>query len=179
MRFEQISISLLAFSLAIIIGAGCGDAPTSASFQEAQKIHEQLDRLAAELHDELQLAVGDVEVQIEANLAAGDSIFAMRLERVESQLGELDVRFHDWESTVVPLPGATCDHDHAHDHDYDHAHDHGHAHDNGSGVSLEGMTDEAILEIQQALMAELTQIGVLLKEVKSSLQNVGNEDDTE
>jgi hypothetical protein len=41
------------------------------------------------------------------------------------------------------------------------------------------MSDEAILEIQQALMAELTQIGVLLKEVKSSLQNVGNEDDTE
>jgi ABC-type nickel/cobalt efflux system permease component RcnA len=177
MRFEQISISLLAFSLAVIIGAGCGDAPPSASFQEAQKIHEQLDRLAAELHDELQLAVGDVEVQIEANLAAGDSIFAMRLARVESQLGELDVRFHDWESTVVPLPGATCDHDHAHDHDHDHDHDH--AHDHGSGVSLEGMSDEAILEIQQALMAELTQIGVLLKEVKSSLQNVGNEDDTE
>ena len=175
MRFEQISISLLAFSLAVIIGAGCGDAAPSANFQEAQKIHEQLDRLAAELHDELQLALGDVEVQIEANLAAGDSIFAMRLARVESRLGELDVRFHDWESTVVPLPGATCDHDHAHDHD----HDHDHAHDHGSGVSLEGMSDKAVLEIQQALMAELTEIGVLLKEVKSSLQNVGNEDDTE
>jgi hypothetical protein len=185
MRFEQTSILFLACSLAVIIGIGCGDAAPSASFQEAQKIHEQLDRLAAELHDELQLAVGDAEAQIEANLTAGDSIFAMQLGRVESQLGELDVRFHDWESTVVPLPGATCDHDHehdhdhAHDHDHEHDHDHDHAHDHGSGVSLEGMSDEAILEIQQALMAELTEMGVLLEEVKSSLQNIGNEEDAE
>ena len=181
MRFEQTSILFLACSLAVIIGIGCGDAAPSASFQEAQKIHEQLDRLAAELHDELQLVVGDAEAQIEANLTAGDSIFAMQLGRVESQLGELDVRFHDWESTVVPLPGATCDHDHEHDHDHahDHEHEHDHAHDHGSGVSLEGMSDEAILEIQQALMAELTEMGVLLEEVKSSLQNIGNEEDAE
>ena len=179
MRFEQTSILFLACSLAVIIGIGCGDAAPSASFQEAQKIHEQLDRLAAELHDELQLAVGDAEAQIEANLTAGDSIFAMQLGRVESQLGELDVRFHDWESTVVPLPGATCDHDHEHDQAHDHDHDHDHAHDHGSGVSLEGMSDEAILEIQQALMEELTEMGVLLEEVKSSLQNIGNEEDAE
>jgi hypothetical protein len=41
------------------------------------------------------------------------------------------------------------------------------------------MSDEAILEIQQALMAELTEMGVLLEEVKSSLQNIGNEEDAE
>ncbi len=173
MRFKQISIYLLAFSLAVVLTTGCGDAAPSATFQEAQKIHEQLDRIAAELHDELQLALGDVEAQVEASLAAGDSIFAMQLARVESQLGELDVRFHDWESTVAPLPGAACDHDHDHDHGHDHDHDH------GSGASLEGMSDDAILEIQQALMAELTEIGVLLKEAKSSFQVAVDEGDVE
>ena len=171
MRFKQISIYLLAFSLAVVLTTGCGDAAPSATFQEAQKIHEQLDRIAAELHDELQLALGDVEAQVEASLAAGDSIFAMQLARVESQLGELDVRFHDWESTVAPLPGAACDHDHDHGHDHDH--------DHGSGASLEGMSDDAILEIQQALMAELTEIGVLLKEAKSSFQVAVDEGDVE
>lgn len=175
MRFKQISIYLLAFSLAVVMTTGCGDAAPSATFQEAQKIHEQLDRIAAELHDELQLALGDVEAQVEASLVAGDSIFAVQLARVESQLGELDVRFHDWESTVAPLPGAACDHDH----DHDHAHDHAHDHDHGSGASLEGMSDDAILEIQQALMAELTEIGVLLKEAKSSFQVAVDEGDVE
>ena len=181
MRFKQISIYLLAFSLAVVMTTGCGDAAPSATFQEAQKIHEQLDRIAAELHDELQLALGDVEAQVEASLVAGDSIFAVQLARVESQLGELDVRFHDWESTVAPLPGAACDHDHDHAHDHDHGHDHDHAHDHdhGSGASLEGMSDDAILEIQQALMAELTEIGVLLKEAKSSFQVAVDEGDVE
>ena len=41
------------------------------------------------------------------------------------------------------------------------------------------MSDDAILEIQQALMAELTEIGVLLKEAKSSFQVAVDEGDVE
>ena len=68
-------------------------------------------------------------------MSAGDSTLAIQLARLESQLGELDVRFHDWESTVVGIPGDACnhDHDHAHDHEgHDHGHDHDHAHDHAT-----------------------------------------------
>jgi hypothetical protein len=144
---------------------GCGEPAPSASIQEAQKIHEQLDRLAAELHDELQLTIDDAEARIASSLEEGDSLIALQLARVESQLDALDLRFHDWESTVVTLPGATCDHDHDHDH--------------GTGATLEGMSDEAILEIQQALMAELTTMKATLKEVQQGLQPQQTTEDAE
>jgi ABC-type Zn2+ transport system substrate-binding protein/surface adhesin len=104
----------------------------------------------------------------------------MQLARVESQLGELDVRFHDWEATVAPLPGAACNHDHDHAHDHaGHDHDHAHDHDHGSSASLEGMSDQAILEIQQALMAELLAMKDALKQASSSLEANENASDEE
>ena len=58
------------------------------------------------------------------------------------------------------------DHDHAHDHEgHDHVHDHeghdhgyDHAHDHGNELSLEGMSDDEIREIQAALLVELRQL---------------------
>ena len=188
MRFEQIVTKTMACLLTAFIWVGCGDAEPSASFQEAQKIHEQLDRLASGLHDELQMTIEEAEAQIQASLNAGDSLLALQLGRIDGQLGALDVRFHDWESTVVALPGAACDHDHDrprhdhghdHDHDHDHGHDHDHDHDHGTGASLEGMSDEAILEIQQALLLELTAMESLLKEAKSALQIQDTDGDAE
>ena len=171
MRFEQIVTKTMACLLTAFIWVGCGDAEPSASFQEAQKIHEQLDRLASGLHDELQMTIEEAEAKIQASLNAGDSLLALQLGRIDGQLGALDVRFHDWESTVVALPGAACDHDHEHDH--------GHDHDHGTGASLEGMSDEAILEIQQALLLELTAMESLLKEAKSALQIQDTDGDAE
>ena len=171
MRFEQIVTKTMACLLTAFIWVGCGDAEPSASFQEAQKIHEQLDRLASGLHDELQMTIEEAEAKIQASLNAGDSLLALQLGRIDGQLGALDVRFHDWESTVVALPGAACDHDHGHDH--------GHDHDHGTGASLEGMSDEAILEIQQALLLELTAMESLLKEAKSALQIQDTDGDAE
>lgn len=161
--------NILATSTAVLLTAalwvGCGESTPSASIQKAQEIHEQLDRLAAELHDELQLTMGDAEARITSSLEEGDSLLALQLARVESQLDALDLRFHDWESTVVPLPGATCDHDHDHDH--------------GAGATLEGMSDESILEIQQALMAELTTMKATLQEVQQALQPQHTTEDAE
>lgn len=181
MRFEQIVTKTMVCLLTAVIWAGCGDAEPSASFQEAQKIHEQLDRLASGLHDELQMTIEEAEAKIQASLNAGDSLLALQLGRIDGQLGALDVRFHDWESTVVALPGAACDHDHDHDHGHDHGHDHDHDHDHdhGTGASLEGMSDEAILEIQQALLLELTAMESLLKEAKSALQIQDTDGDAE
>ncbi|MDB4693887.1 hypothetical protein OAF30_00495 [Flavobacteriales bacterium] len=159
--------------LTAAIWVGCGESAPSASIQEAQKIHEQLDRVAAEFHDELQLTIGDTEARIASSLEEGDSLLALQLARAESQLDALDLRFHDWESTVAPLPGATCDHDH------DHAQDHAHGHDHGTGASLEGMSDEAILEIQQALMAALTTMKATLQEVQQVVQAQQTTDDAE
>ena len=157
--------------LTAAIWVGCGESAPSASIQEAQKIHEQLDRVAAEFHDELQLTIGDTEARIASSLEEGDSLLALQLARAESQLDALDLRFHDWESTVAPLPGATCDHDHDHDH--------AHGHDHGTGASLEGMSDEAILEIQQALMAALTTMKATLQEVQQVVQAQQTTDDAE
>jgi hypothetical protein len=173
MRIKNLLMMSTAACLTVFIWMGCGEPAPSASIQEAQKIHEQLDRLAAELHDELQLTIDDAEARIASSLEEGDSLIALQLARVESQLDALDLRFHDWESTVVTLPGATCDHDH------DHAHDHSHDHDHGTGATLEGMSDEAILEIQQALMAELTTMKATLKEVQQGLQPQQTTEDAE
>ena len=90
-----------------------------------------------------------LEADVEAAMVAGDSLLAMELARVEGQLDQLDVLFHDWSETVVEVPG--MEHDHS---GHDHAgHDHG-AQDHGA-PSMEGMSDDEILAIQQALMAEL------------------------
>jgi len=129
--------------------AACGEPADSPSLQEARKIHEQVNRLSGELHDAMVASLEAVEGQIEQTMLAGDSAVAMQLARVESRLGELDVRFHDWNETVVGIPGDACNHDHAHDHGHDH--DHGH----GNSVTLEGMSDAEVLEIQQALLLEL------------------------
>ena len=144
--------------LALCIAAiGCGETAESESLKEARKLHDQLTRISGDLHDAMQASLASIETQIEERMAEGDSALAIQLARVESQLGELDVRFHDWESTVVGIPGDACNHDHAHDHEgHDHAHDH--AHDHGNELSLEGMSDDQIREIQAALLAELQAI---------------------
>jgi hypothetical protein len=168
MQFQQIFTTATVCTLAVFMWISCGETLPSATLQQAKTIHEQMDRLSAEVHDELQAAIGLTEVKIEASLENGDSLMAMQMARFESQLGELDVRFHNWESTVVPLPGAECDHDHDHSGE-DHEHGHHHSHDHGSSASLEGMSDDAILEIQQALMSELTAMIGMLNDVQVAL----------
>jgi len=155
------------FFLLIITVAGlfaaCGEPADSPSLQEARKIHEQVNRLSGELHDAMVASLEAVEGQIEQTMLAGDSAVAMQLARVESRLGELDVRFHDWNETVVGIPGDACNHDHAHDHGHDHDHDH------GNSVTLEGMSDAEVLEIQQALLLELQSLQAAFDSVQQEI----------
>jgi hypothetical protein len=121
----------------------------------------------------MQASLVRIEEEIEASMSAGDSTLAIQLARLESQLGELDVRFHDWESTVVGIPGDECNHDHDHDHDHeghDHGHDHDHAHGHGNELSLEGMGDDEIREIQAALLAELQSLQAAYDAVQAELK---------
>ena len=156
-----------------LLALGCGEKAESESLKEARKLHDQLSRISGDLHEAMQASLVRIEEEIEASMSAGDSTLAIQLARLESQLGELDVRFHDWESTVVGIPGDACnhDHDHGHDHGHDHSHghDHDHAHDHGNELSLEGMSDEEIREIQAALLAELQALQATYDAVQAEL----------
>ena len=169
---------LLSLTLVASLLSSCGEPAASPSLQKARAIHAQLNELSVTLHDGMQESLAVVETQIEASLQAGDSALAIQLARLESQLGELDVRFHDWNATVVGIPGDACDHDHDHGHDHgDHeGHDHGdHDHAHGNELSLEGMTDAQILEIQEALLAELGALQALFDSIGSAVPEAVNE----
>jgi len=165
------------------VAVGCGEPAESESLKEARKLHDQLSRISGDLHEAMQASLVRIEEEIEASMSAGDSTLAIQLARLESQLGELDVRFHDWESTVVGIPGDACNHDHGHDHGHDHDHDHAHehdhshdhAHDHGNELSLEGMSDEEIREIQAALLAELQALQAAYDTVQAELNGGATE----
>jgi hypothetical protein len=162
-RFVGMAIALCC------VAVGCGEPAESESLKEARKLHDQLSRISGDLHAAMQASLVRIEEEVEASMSAGDSTLAIQLARLESQLGELDVRFHDWESTVVGIPGDACNHDHGHDHGHEHDHSHDHAHDHGNELSLEGMSDEEIREIQAALLAELQGLQAAYDAVQAEL----------
>ena len=156
--------SLFCAGLCAMTWIACGEAPTSLTLEEANKIHGQLTRLSGELHDRMLAETAALEVEIESAMLAGDSALAMQLARLESRMNEWDVRFHDWSETVVEVPGIESDHDdHAgHDHGSHEGHDHDHSHH--GAISLDGMSDDEILAIQEALLAELETLQALYEE---------------
>lgn len=121
--------------------------------KQAMAVHEEVVRMSNEFHESLAEKLALTAENIQVAFANGDSALAGQLQRLEAELSALDMRFHDFSETVVEIPGHAHDHGHAHGHDHDH--DHGHDH---GGVSLEGMSDEAILEIQEALKAQVQSI---------------------
>ncbi len=136
---------------------GCGE-NESATLKEAMAVHEDVVRLSNELHGALEQELGQVAEQVQGAFAAGDTALAKELQRFESQLSGLDMRFHEFSESMAEIPGHDHDHGHAHDHGHSHDHgDHDHDHDHAK-PSLEGMSDEAILEIQRALKAGIEEI---------------------
>ena len=153
-------LALMAF---VMLLASCGGPQESAAMKEAKAVHEQLTRIGEELHESLMVAMAPLEDKIDSAMMVGDTLLAAELAKIEGKLDRIDVRFHDWSETVVEIPGQACNHDHDHSgHDHGHSHDHDghdHAHDHDHGAKLpEGLSDEEILEIQQALKAELEKL---------------------
>ena len=153
-------LALMAF---VMLLASCGGPQESAAMKEAKAVHEQLTRIGEELHESLMVAMAPLEDKIDSAMMVGDTLLAAELAKIEGKLDRIDVRFHDWSETVVEIPGQACNHDHDHSgHDHGHSHDHDghdHAHDHDHGAQLpEGLSDEEILEIQQALKAELEKL---------------------
>ena len=128
--------------------------------KEAKAVHEQLTRISDELHEAIFEAMEPLEGQIDSAMMAGDTLLAGELAKLEGKLDRIHVRFHDWSETVVEIPGQACTHDHSHDHGDHDGHDHGdhdghdHSHDHGATLP-EGLSDEEVLEIQQALLAAI------------------------
>jgi len=166
--------SFLPLAVLAVLLAGCGE-EQSATLKQAIAVHDEVVRLSSELHESLVVELGETTASIEAAWAAGDTALAQQLQQLEAQLSAIDLRFHDFSETVVEVPGHVHDHgdhDHGHGgHDHDHGHGHGHGdHDHDhhhGGPSLEGMSDEAILEIQQALKTEIEAIRAELQAIAS------------
>lgn len=156
--------SALVILLFAVVCAGCSDAPKSEILEEANEIHEQITRLSAELHDAMMAEATLIQVSMEQAVLAGDSLAIAELVAMDGLLTSWDERFHDWNATVVEVPGVEVDHDHDHGHDHS-GHDHsGHNHGHHSQISLEGLSDAEILSIQEALLAELEALGALFEE---------------
>jgi len=187
------ALSLFVVCASVLASCGGGSQTPSAARQQAEAVHEEMIATSASLHDAIATTLARLEPAIEAMMAAGDTSSAMDLARLESRVSELDVRFHDWSATMVEIPGHahSHDHDHGHDHDHDHGHDHGHDdghdhdhghddghdhdhdhHDHAAGPSLEGLSDDQILEIQLALQTELSKLMAEEKEIASALASL-------
>jgi len=163
-RTMRILKSLFWAGLCASTWMACGDAPESPTLIQANKIHEQINRLSSDLHDRMMGEAAAIEKEMESAMLAGDSVLALQLARVESRMSEWDVRFHDWSATVVEVPGMEDEHDHGDHSGHDHGDHAGHDHGHHSEVSLEGMSDAEILAIQEALLAELETLRALFEE---------------
>ena len=137
--------------------------------KEAKAVHEQLTRISGELHESLMVAMAPLGDKIDSAMRTGYTLLAAELAKLEGKLDRIDVRFHDWSETVVEIPGQACTHDHDHSgHDHGHSHDHdGHDHGHDHGPQLpEGLSDEEILEIQQALKVELDKLKAEFEQIQ-------------
>ncbi len=148
--------------MALVAGCGGGAPAESDAFKQAVAVHEGVVAQSDSLHEVIAGKLGMVRDSLAYAQTVADSAGIERWTTLEAQLNTVDLQFHDWAQTVVEVPGHVHDHgDHAgHDHgDGDHAgHDHGHDHGHGGAEGLEGMGDEEVLKIQQALKAQLDEI---------------------
>ena len=123
-----LSISVLCFVLLSSCSEEHSNEPSEARVN-AIALHDDSGRLAKEFHVKLanQFAVTEIT----------DSSFM--------KLAELDARYVIWRKTLVKLPGTACNHEEGEHHHHDHA----------AEAQLENLSDEELLELQEAIQAEL------------------------
>jgi len=123
-----LSISILCFFLLSSCNEEHPSEPSDARVN-AIAMHDGSGRLAKEFHVRLanQFAVTEIT----------DSSFI--------KLVDLDARYVVWSKTLVKLPGTACNHEEGEHHHHDHA----------AEAQLENLSDEELLELQEAIQAEL------------------------
>ena len=132
------SISTFAFSISLLFLVSltsCGEEPSSELSDtrvSAIAMHDDSGRLAKEFHVKLASQFAITEPT--------DSSFM--------KLVSLDARYVIWSKTLVKIPGTACNHEEGEHHNHDHA----------AEAKLEELSDEELLELQEAIQAELMEL---------------------
>ena len=135
------SITTLAFSISLLFLVSltsCGEEPSSELSDarvSAISMHDDSGRLAKEFKAKLasQFQVATTEPT--------DSSFV-------KQLVALDTSYKIWSKTLVKIPGTACNHEEGEHHHHDHA----------AEAKLEELSDEELLELQEAIQVELMEL---------------------
>lgn len=124
------------FALAIFaLLASCGDDHShdeSNAKQKAIEIHESCSEGAKVFRGKLAGVFSETQPT--------DTLF--------TQLVSLDLRLQEWSKTLVKLPGMECNHAAGEHHHHDHA----------AEAALEELSDEELLELQEAIRAKLDEL---------------------
>ena len=123
-----LSISVLCFVLLSSCSEEHSSEPSEARVN-AIAMHDDSGRLAKEFYEKLENQIAETENT--------NSLFI--------KLAELDARYVVWSKTLVKLPGTACNHEEGEHHHHDHA----------AEAQLENLSDEELLELQEAIQAEL------------------------
>ena len=132
------SITTFAFSILLLFLvslSSCGEEHSNelsdARFS-AIAMHDDSGRLAKEFHVKLATQFSITEPT--------DSLFL--------KLVALDARYVFWSKTLIKIPGTACNHEEGEHHHHDHA----------AEAKLEELSDEELLELQEAIQAELMEL---------------------
>ena len=132
------SISTLAFTISFLclVSLISCDEELSSELSDARvsaiTMHDDSGRLAKAFHVKLanQFAITDLT----------DTSFM--------KLVALDARYVIWSKTLVKIPGTACNHEDGEHHNHDHV----------AEAKLEKLSDEELLELQEAIQAELMEL---------------------
>lgn len=133
--------------IAIFTLVACHNHEDSATMKEAKKVHEGMIKLQAQMEETIGAKTSQIQDQLDAKLAEGDSLAAEQLQGLRNQIDSWHNALHQWEEEMVEIPG------HAHTHADGEEHDH-----SSHAGTLEGLSDEEILEIQNELAKKLDSI---------------------
>ena len=130
---------VLALTTLITIFSGCHSHEDSETMKQARTLNEETQQIGAKFHERLDMIREDLKSQLSGDAGALAPLFERALKTVNG----LDERYESWLSNQVLLPGQSCNHDHA---DGEHHHHH---------ASMDELSDEDHLALQQAIRAEL------------------------
>lgn len=84
-------------------------------------------------------------------------------EAYKAKLDSIDTEMHEWEETLVEVPGFEHDHDHGEHEGHDHDHDH-----DASAEQYKDLPPAEMLAAQQAFLAEILRIGSQIDVAKAA-----------
>lgn len=131
----------------IITLVACHNHEDSATMKEAKKVHEGMIKLQDQMEETIGAKTLQIQDQLNVKLAEGDSLAAEQLQGLRNQIDRWNNVLHQWEEDMVEIPG------HAHTHAEGEEHDH-----SSHAGTLEGLSDEEILDIQNELAKKLDSI---------------------